>query len=561
MQALIAAYVNTYRNTFAVDVLERLNLVQVDEEYALKDESDSSLSKDSTSKDESNVDLEALEKQPSAVLANTGGSVSGGDGNSGELKDGKDATDPYLVQFRGTKDPDHPHNWLGFKKFVVILEIMLLTCVTYMGSAIYTPGQEEIQKEFGVGHVVGTLNLSMYVLGYGLGPMVFSPLSEFAMYGRQQLYIITLFLFSMLQIGCALVHNIAGLVILRFITGILCSPSLATGAASIGDIVKPELVPVFIGMWSIGAVAAPVTGPLLGASMVVAKNWRWIFWLLMWMSAALLILLVFFFPETGEDNILYRRCMRIRKITGDDRYYTFKAREEAKLTFKDIAVVALYRPFEIIVKEPIVLALDIYIALCYGTFYLFFEAFPIVFAGVYHFTLIELGLAYMGFCVGCVFAYAISLIFLTQYAARQAKKNKFTPETFLVLAMGVCWCLPLALFLFGWAASVHWTLPMLAEIFFVICVFNLFQATFAYLAMSYPKYMASVFAGNGVMRAGFACAFPLFGKAMYDNLAIKGYPVAWGSSLLGFFSIGLAAIPFLLYKYGPYLRSKSRFTG
>lgn len=560
MRALIASYVNTYRNTFAVDVLERLNLVRVDEEFALRSESESSC-KESTLQDESNEELEAREKQPNGTVASADGSVSGGDDTAEGSKDEKEAVDPFLVAFKGEKDPDHPHNWSVLKKVVVIIEIMLLTCVTYMGSAIYTPGQEEIQKEFHVGHVVGTLNLSMYVLGYGLGPMVFSPLSEFAIYGRQQLYIVTLFLFAMLQIGCALVGNIAGLVILRFITGILCSPSLATGAASIGDIVRPELVPIFIGMWSIGAVAAPVTGPLLGASMVVAKNWRWIFWLLMWMSSALLILLIFFFPETGEDNIIYRRCVRIRKITGNDKYYTYKAREEAKLTLKDVSVVALYRPFEIIVKEPIVLALDVYIALCYGTFYLFFEAFPIVFSGVYHFTLIELGLAYMGFCVGCVFAYAISLTFLSQYGARQAKKNRFTPETFLVLAMSVCWCLPLSLFLFGWAASVHWTLPMLAEIFFVICVFNLFQATFSYLAMSYPKYMASVFAGNGVMRAGFACAFPLFGKAMYDNLAIKGYPVAWGSSLLGFFSVGLAIIPFFLYRYGPYLRSKSRFTG
>lgn len=560
MPGVFSSYIDTYRNTFAVDVLERLNLAHVEEAVVgVKEETESS--KGGTLQEAPNVDLEALEKQGSEAVASVRGSAAGDEGTIDESGNEKGTTDPFLVDFRGPEDPEHPHNWSGPKKFVVIFEIMILTCVTYMGSSIYTPGQEEIQKEFGVGHVVGTLNLSMYVLGYGLGPMAFSPLSEFAIFGRQQLYIVTLFLFSMLQIGCALVNNIAGLVILRFITGILCSPSLATGAASIGDIVRPEWVPVFIGMWSIGAVAAPVTGPLLGASMVVAKSWRWIFWLLMWMSAATWILLVFFFPETGEDNILYRRCMRIRKATGDHRYYTFKAREESKLTFKDIVVVALYRPFEIIVKEPIVLALDTYIALCYGTFYLFFEAFPIVFVGVYHFTLIELGLAYMGFCVGCCFAYAISLIFLTQYTPRQVKKNRFTPETFLVLAMGVCWCLPLSLFLFGWAASVHWTLPMLAEIFFVICVFNLFQATFAYLAMSYPKYMASVFAGNGVMRAGYACAFPLFGQAMYNGLAIKGYPVAWGSSLLGFFSVGLALIPFFLYKYGPYLRSKSRFTG
>lgn len=42
-----------------------------------------------------------------------------------------------------------------------------------MGSSIYTPGQEYIQEEFHVGHVVATLNLSLYVLGYGLGPIIF----------------------------------------------------------------------------------------------------------------------------------------------------------------------------------------------------------------------------------------------------------------------------------------------------------------------------------------------------------------------------------------------------
>ncbi|CDH17480.1 probable Fluconazole resistance protein 1 [Zygosaccharomyces bailii ISA1307] len=548
-------YIDTFRNTFAVDVLEYFNLVRVDPELNVKVSPQSSLGNDT------DVDLEALEKVGTEVASEAGG-PSSYNKTIGQF-DGETASgyDPFLVTYQGPNDPEHPQNWPTSKKAVVIGGVMLLTCVTYMGSSIYTPGQEEIQKEFGVGHVVGTLNLSMYVLGYGLGPIIFSPLSEFAIFGRQQLYIITLFLFTMLQIGCALVHNIAGLVILRFLTGVLCSPSLSTGGATVGDVVPPQYVPAFIGMWSIGAVVAPVSGPLLGATMVVAENWRWIFWLLMWLSAVTLIILIFFFPETGEENILYRRCKRIRKATGDDRYYTFRARGEAKLTAKDVAIITLYRPFEIILKEPIVLALDVYIALAYGAFYLFFEAFPIVFSGVYHFTLIELGLAYMGFCIGACFAYAISLIFLSQYAARKAAKNTFTPETFLVLAMCVCWCMPLSLFLFGWAASVHWTLPMLAEIFFVICVFNLFQSIFSYLAMSYPKYLASVFAGNSICRAGFACAFPLFGQAMYNNLAIDGYPVGWGSSLLGFFTIGLSVLPFLLYKYGPYLRSKSKFTG
>lgn len=538
-------YTNSFRNTFFLDLLERAELVRV-EPYPDNLEI--------CNRTETSRQIEDVEKGDESNDSNN----KIADNDSGEISQ---EIDPFLVEFVGSNDPEHPLNWPNAKTTLVITEVMVLTCVTYMGSSIYTPGQEEIQEQFGVGHVVGTLNLSMYVLGYGLGPLVFSPLSEFAKIGRQHLYIITLFLFCMLQIGCALVQNIAGLVILRFITGVLCSPSLATGGASVGDIVRPEIVPVFIGLWGVGAIAAPVIGPLLGASMVVAKDWRWIFWLMVWMSAGVLILLFFFFPETSVENILYRRCQRIKKTRNDNRYYTLKERQESTLTRKDFLVTALYRPFQIILQDPIVMALDGYIALCYGTFYLFFEAFPIVFVGVYHFTLIELGLAYMGFIVGCAFSYAVCLIFMIKVVARKFKSNTMTPEVFLILAMISSWCLPLSLFLFGWAASVHWTLPMLAEVFFVLCVFNLFQSTFAYLAFSYPKYLASVYAGNGIMRAGFACAFPLFGKAMYDNLAIRGYPVAWGSSILGFFSIALAFIPFLLYKYGPYLRSKSKFTG
>lgn len=550
-------YTDAFRNTFFVDFLEFFGLTK-------------------TFKDINNVRPSLRKSEGSNYDAERATYNSDGSANSHEVssevvgeKESADKNsvpqpeekDPFLVEYSGEDDPEHPLNWSVGKRALTVAEVFVLSCVTYMGSSIYTPGQEQIQQEFHVGHVVGTLNLSMYVLGYGLGPIIFSPLSEFATIGRQQIYIWTLFGYTMLQVGCALVNNIAGLVILRFITGILCSPSLSTGGATIGDIVAPNYVPAFMGVWSIGTVCAPIIGPLLGASMVVAEDWRFIFWLLMWLSSLTLIVLVFFFPETSNENILYRRAVRLRKLTGDNRYYTLKEREESKLSFKEFIFTALYRPFEMIIKDPIVLALDLYIALCYGTFYLFFEAFPIVFVGIYNFTLIEMGLAFLGFCVGCIIAYAVCMLFLVKVVGKQFQDGTFTPETFMQLAMGVCWSLPLSLFLFGWTASVHWILPIISEIFFILCVFNLFQATFSYLAVSYPKYMASVFAGNGLMRAGFACAFPLFGRAMYNNLAIDGYPVAWGSSLLGFVSIGLAVIPFALYKYGPYLRSKSTFSG
>lgn len=468
--------------------------------------------------------------------------------------------DPFLVEWNGEQDPEYPLNWSSSTKAFMIFQIMLLTCVTYMGSSIYTPGQEFIQKEFHVGHVTATLNMSLYVLGYGIGPIIFSPLSEVAKIGRLQLYIYTLFLFTIFQIGCATVHNIGGLIVMRFISGILCSPSLSTGGATLADMVKPEVLPPLIGLWAVGSVAAPVLAPLLGACMVVAKDWRWIFWLLTMICGASLILFIFCMKETSHINILSRRATRLRKQTGDNRYYTTQEVLDSKIEPKEFMVKTLYRPIKMIAKEPIVLAFDFYIALVYGAFYLFFEAFPIVFVGVYHFTLIELGLSYFGFCVGCAIAYGFLLIFLMKVIVPKFTNNTFTPEQFLKLAMSTGWFLPLALFLFGWGASTHWIVPVISEIFFVLGTFNLFQATFAYLSISYPKYVASVFAGNGLCRAAFACAFPLFGQAMYNNLAIDGYPVGWGSSIVGFITIGLATIPFILYKYGPALRAKSSFT-
>ncbi|SCV06237.1 LANO_0H25114g1_1 [Lachancea nothofagi CBS 11611] len=529
-------YKSNFRNTFLVDVLERAGLVKLEPNFL-----EQAVSSDGSNGSKDSEDLEAFAESGSVHHTNF------------------DEKDPFLVDWNGPNDTENPLNWGRGKKGLVVFEMMLLTCATYMGASIYTPGQQAIQEEFKVGHVVGTLNLSLYVLGYGLGPIIFSPLSEVASIGRQQIYIITLFFFMIFQVGAATVHNIGGLIVIRFISGVLCSPSLATGGGTMGDIIRPEIVSVFIGLWAIGAVAAPVVAPLLGAAMVVAKNWRYVFWLLMWISATTLILLVVFFPETQHQNILHRRAVRMRKQTGDSRYYTKQERIDSEIKPKAFMKEVFIRPFLIMALEPAVLAFDIYIAVCYGAFYLFFEAFPIVFIGIYNFTLVEMGLAYMGFCVGCVIAYIALLIYLATYIGPKFKNGTFKPEDFLPLSMAVCWALPFSLFLFGWAARVHWIVPIIAEGFFVLNVFNLFQSAFAYLAISYPRYIASVFASNGFCRSVFACAFPLFGTAMYNNLGSEKYPVAWGSSIIGFFSIALAIIPFVFYKYGPQMRGRSRY--
>jgi len=65
---------------------------------------------------------------------------------------------------------------------------------------------------------------------------------------------------------------------------------------------------------------------------------------------------------------------------------------------------------------------------------------------------------------------------------------------------------------------------------------------------------ASAVAANGLLRYTFGAVFPLFTLPMYSKLGI-----AWAGSLLGFISLLLLPIPWVLYKWGPYLRSQSSY--
>lgn len=134
-----------------------------------------------------------------------------------------------LVEWYTTTDPSNPMNWSAKKKIFVATQINLYTLVVYMGSAIYTASTPNVMRIFDVPVSVASLGLALYVFGYGLGPLLFSPLSEIAEIGRLPPYILTFVIFTILCIPTSVVNNIPGLLILRFLQGFFGSPCLATG--------------------------------------------------------------------------------------------------------------------------------------------------------------------------------------------------------------------------------------------------------------------------------------------------------------------------------------------
>ena len=83
-----------------------------------------------------------------------------------------------LIDFDGKDDPYRPINWPFKKKVITTVLYGLTTCWVTFASAVYSAGVRQIADDFDVPIVVSTAGISMVVFGFGLGPLLWAPLSE-----------------------------------------------------------------------------------------------------------------------------------------------------------------------------------------------------------------------------------------------------------------------------------------------------------------------------------------------------------------------------------------------
>lgn len=157
-------------------------------------------------------------------------------------------------------------------------------------------------------------------------------------------------------------------------------------------------------------------------------GWRWTAWLTMILAGAFGVLSFALIPETHHPSILQRRAARMRRETGHWAYHS--QLDETTITARDILVKYLLRPCAMLVMEPILLFITIYISLIYGILYLFFVAYPISFREVRGWN--NLGVAslpLLSVLIGVMLG-SIGVAWSTRvwYQRKIAKFGKATPE-------------------------------------------------------------------------------------------------------------------------------------
>lgn len=183
------------------------------------------------------------------------------------------------------------------------------------------------------------------------------------MLGRRLLWVVPSFIYVIFIIPCAVAKNIQTLLICRFFCGIFASAPLTLAGGTISDIWDNEERGFAIALFAAAPYGGPVLGPIVGGFVGENIGWRWIFWVQMIFAGAM-ALLKCTIPETYAPVILKRRAQKLRRETGDENMVT--EQELFKVPFSELLIDTLVRPFVMIVTEPILLLLSLYIALIYG---------------------------------------------------------------------------------------------------------------------------------------------------------------------------------------------------
>lgn len=462
--------------------------------------------------------------------------------------------DPYRIDWLDN-DPRNPMDFPTWYKWMIALSMAASVLAVSLCSSAFSAGFQSLLREFGTSLPVVTLTLSLFVLGFAIGPLAWAPMSE--LYGRQILFASTFGLFTIFNAGVCGSQNMWTVIILRFFAGSFGSSPLTNAGGVIADMFPARERGIATAIFAAAPFLGPALGPVIGGFLAQAAGWRWLSGLLTAFSGLVFFIGIALAPETYGPVLLRKRAERLTKITGK----VYKSRtdaEEGTVSASEAFKTALSRPWVLLFREPIVFILSLYMAIIYGTLYMLFGAYPIVYQQGRQWSAGISGLAFIGVAIGMIMAVTYTITPENGRYQRIVEKcgGIAPPEARLPPSILGGICLPIGLFWFAWTngPELPWAASMAAGIPFGFGMVLVFLAIMNYLIDAYTIFAASVLAANSVMRSCFGAAFPLFTRQMYSALGIH-----WASSLPAFLALACVPFPFLFYYYGEKVRLKSKY--
>ncbi|ROV89811.1 hypothetical protein VSDG_08567 [Cytospora chrysosperma] len=460
--------------------------------------------------------------------------------------------DPTLAALQRVKTADayHPIHWSGYKKWFVVFWYCLLQVFVTLTTTTYVSAEFLIQEKYGGSTQVVALGQSMFIIGTAIGPAFLGPLSDIG--GRKWVYVVAIFVYAILNIGCAKALNLPMLIIFQFLCGTAGSVALCNVAGTIADLFGDS---DGAGQPMALFVASANSGPSIGSPVGewIADNANmglpWIFWINVIIGAAFAIGMCFL-PET-LPRIVISNAVKKHQAEHPEEVAITEEKMDVLKEIRFISTMAL----RIMFTEPIVIFLGMYNGFAYGLLFLYLDGVFDVFVYNNGLSYIGADLTYLNFVVGVTIMFCIVPIQTYLYRRDRLKHGTNRPEArFLTSLVGV-WGFPISLLWFAFTddGSVNWWSPVIAGGLLAICDPFLWLAMLNYLTDSYPNVAASAVAAFLIPSFLIAAGCAHAGIAMFENMSTR-----WAMATLGFISFGLVALVYILYFFGPQIRARSK---
>ncbi|OKP08921.1 Fluconazole resistance protein 1 [Penicillium subrubescens] len=318
---------------------------------------------------------------------------------------------------------DSARNWPLCQKVAVSIGAILCFLVITLATSIYIASIPGIMGEFRIGKTLAILPVTLYALGFVIGPIFTSALSE--EFGRQYLYKTSLLLHFIFTIVGASASNFRTIAVCRALAGVVGSPSVSVFAGVLNDLWQMPGdrlgVPLFV-MYGLGGAAAPTIGPLVGESIVAVHGWRSSFWLTAILVGACAAGMLFV-PETFGPEIQRR------------------SRKGPRCGLRNAFGSACRRPFELLWFEPIILPTAAVVTMSQVVVFILYAGYPVILERTYHFSSYQVGLSFLPLLIGTLLAAPVLAIL----DSRKRAPDQSSPEDHLVGAMLSAILLPVSL--------------------------------------------------------------------------------------------------------------------
>ncbi|KAJ5109681.1 hypothetical protein N7532_002326 [Penicillium argentinense] len=462
--------------------------------------------------------------------------------------DGQD----YIVLEFAVGDKENPFNWDGkFKAFISVL-LCCMTLFIGLATTAYSSGISRMTEEFGVSSELGQLGLFCFNFTCALAPLFLAPFCELA--GRRIVYVGAYVCFSLMFIGLALGKNIATILVCRCLLGLFgCVGTILVGG-TFGDMYTPAHRAIPMASFSFIAIFGTVAAPIYAGFIDQALGWRWLEGIQGLANIPLGVLIVIFLCETRGGVALSKRAKLLRKNTGDERFVTDNELEAPGI--KQMLHNSSVKAIRMLFTEPVVFAFGLWISFAWFLTFLFLSVIPITYQEKRGWNEGVSGLPYIALCVGTTIGFGMNFFQIRKYASIVADPDRKTkPEDRLYGALcGAVW-LPVGLFIYSFTQykQLFWFGPIVGLALIGIGIFFIFESCYSYTSDCYGENSSSAIAGQGFMRNTLGAVSPLFASQFFHNLGSQ-----YAGLLLALIATLLTFIPFVLYKYGPALRARSK---